>query len=44
MLLVAVIMVAIVGTPAAWEFFLVTGIVATTWAGFLYWWHNQTRW
>ena len=43
-LLVAVMMVAILGMPAARQFFLVTGAVGLVWAGILYWWHNQTRW
>ncbi len=43
-LLVAVMLVAILGTPAARQFFLLTGTVGIIWAGVLYWWHNQTRW
>ncbi len=43
-LLVAVMIIAILGTPAARQFFLVTGIVGVVGAGIIYWWHNQTRW
>jgi hypothetical protein len=43
-LLVAVMMVAILGMPAARQFFLLTSTVGLVWAGALYWWHNQTRW
>ena len=43
-LVVAAMMIAILGMPAAWQFFLVTGAVGITWAGITYWWHNQTRW
>ncbi len=43
-LLTAVMMVAILGTPAAWQFFLVTSAVGVMGAGIMYWWHNQTRW
>ena len=43
-LLVAVMMVAVLGTPAARQFFLLTGVVGVIWAGIIYWWHNQTRW
>ncbi len=43
-LLVAVMMVAVLGTPAARQFFLITGTVGFVWAGVMYWWHNQTRW
>ena len=43
-LLVAVMLVAILGTPAAYQFFMLTGAVGVVWAGILYWWHNQTRW
>jgi hypothetical protein len=43
-LLVAVMVVAILGTPAARQFFLITGVVGIVWAGIIYWWHNQTRW
>ncbi len=44
MLVVAAMMIAIVGTPAAREFFLATVSVGIAWAGIAYWWHNQTRW
>ena len=43
-LVVAAMIVAILGTPAARQFFLVTGGVGIAWAGIMYWWHNQTRW
>ncbi len=43
-LLVAVMVVAILGTPAARQFFLITVSAGALWAGLLYWWHNQTRW
>jgi hypothetical protein len=43
-LLVAIMLVAILGTPAARQFFLITGAAGTVWAGITYWWHNQTRW
>ena len=43
-LVVAAMIVAIRGTPAARQFFAVTGAVGTVWAGITYWWHNQTRW
>jgi hypothetical protein len=43
-LLVATMLVAILGTPAARQFFLVTGTAGAVWAGITYWWHNQTRW
>ena len=43
-LLGAVMLVAILGTPAAWQFFLGTVAVGLVWAGITYWWHNQTRW
>ena len=43
-LLVAVMLVAILGTPVAYQFFMLTGAVGVVWAGILYWWHNQTRW
>jgi hypothetical protein len=43
-LLIAVMMVAILGTPAARQFFLITGAAGVFWAGIIYWWHNQTRW
>ncbi len=44
LLLVAVMMVAVLGTPAAWQFFLMTGSAGLMGAGIMYWWHNQTRW
>ncbi len=43
-LLVAVMLVAILGTPAARQFFLVTSAAGIIGAGVIYWWHNQTRW
>ncbi len=43
-LLVGVMIVAILGTPAARQFYLVTGTIGVIWAGITYWWHNQTRW
>jgi len=43
-LLVAVMIIAILGTPAARQFFLITGSAGVLGAGLLYWWHNQTRW
>lgn len=43
-LLVAVMLVTILGTPAARQFFFVTGVVGVVWAAVAYWWHNQTRW
>jgi hypothetical protein len=43
-LLVAVMIVAILGTPAARQFFLITGAAGFLGACLLYWWHNQTRW
>ncbi len=43
-LLVGVMAVAILGMPAAREFYLLTGAAGIVWAGVLYWWHNQTRW
>ncbi len=43
-LLVAVMLVAILGTPAARQFFLVTSAGGIIGAGVIYWWHNQTRW
>jgi hypothetical protein len=41
-LLVAVMMIAVLGMPAARQFFLITGAVGVLWAGLLYWWHNQS--
>ncbi len=43
-LLVAVMVVTILGTPAARQFFLITCSAGILWACLLYWWHNQTRW
>ncbi len=43
-LFVAVMLVSIIGTPAARDFFLITGTTGLIGAGILYWWHNQTRW
>ncbi|HYK92195.1 MAG TPA: hypothetical protein VE398_25760 [Acidobacteriota bacterium] len=44
MLLVSVMLVAILGTPAARQFFMVTSAIGGVGAGLLYWWRNQTRW